>query len=576
MEYIKSCWAKIAAYIPAWKILTNRESEQENKDYVLPNVTAKRTVWSSIANLPVLDLGIFRFFSRFWFAKKIEKISPPGKQPQNNDTSFGASIENQINFKTLCQNAQSITDYWDVDIEQNKKNVDDDTNTDFRLNKEIFLNISQDSAITKDDFINLLDKSLHNVSDLCDTRLWVGGNAYVSKELENSDLMHPFVQRICVGAGTRLLLLGDSHGDWKSRVLLLKDEFSDDGIIKDTNTKICVLGDIVDRGLAGAELLYYFLLLRLKNKNNFFLIRGNHEDVEVNKKFGFARELKAKYGEENFDQIQHKIKRIYNTFPVALFIKSGNSALCGCHGFMDSRYNPELLLNNQDSDLFFEKYPIEINRFNICNTTSFTILNEKNQECCANTDAAKKFAQVDFLHSVLQEAPGYFLWIEDQNGIKFDQKTADALRQDWSASSCKLLWVFRAHQHYCGAFGKEDSANSHSMKQLFKGKGVASSFYPEYKREDGKLIPGRYITLQVAPNTIFGKIHGDNYPGFNYDTAVSLIVGNTENSWKIDTIHKQAFKVSLEQIKSFNEGGVEYSTYLDEAGTFVLPSLSNN
>lgn len=54
-------------------------------------------------------------------------------------------------------------------------------------------------------------------------------------------------------------------------------------------------GDYVDRGKKGFEVLLLLLSLHLASPNTVFLNRGNHEDSVMNLRYGFSREVEAKY-----------------------------------------------------------------------------------------------------------------------------------------------------------------------------------------------------------------------------------------------------------------------------------------
>jgi serine/threonine-protein phosphatase 2A catalytic subunit len=47
------------------------------------------------------------------------------------------------------------------------------------------------------------------------------------------------------------------------------------------------MGDYVDRGFNSVETFLYVLLLKIKYRNRITLLRGNHENREINKLYGF-------------------------------------------------------------------------------------------------------------------------------------------------------------------------------------------------------------------------------------------------------------------------------------------------
>jgi len=83
------------------------------------------------------------------------------------------------------------------------------------------------------------------------------------------------------------LIVGDLHGDYSSfeKVFEIAKEFEVE--------KIVFLGDYVDRGEEDYKILYYIYLWLNKQKvfdfdySKLVFLRGNHEDIEINKVYGF-------------------------------------------------------------------------------------------------------------------------------------------------------------------------------------------------------------------------------------------------------------------------------------------------
>lgn len=78
-----------------------------------------------------------------------------------------------------------------------------------------------------------------------------------------------------------IMLIGDIHGDLQALNFLIRMR---EGI----NCKnILFLGDYVDRGLQGTEVLLRLFQLKIEDPEHVFLLRGNHESVEMNIYYGF-------------------------------------------------------------------------------------------------------------------------------------------------------------------------------------------------------------------------------------------------------------------------------------------------
>ena len=118
----------------------------------------------------------------------------------------------------------------------------------------------------------------------------------------------------------KVIVIGDLHGDLKSLMRLVE-------IIKPENPKYVIfLGDIVDRGLYQLECLILVLALKIKDSNKFYLLRGNHETLEVNKNYGFFQDFLKRFKDpKKFNQVE----AIYNALPYCVLVNE--SILC-LHG----------------------------------------------------------------------------------------------------------------------------------------------------------------------------------------------------------------------------------------------------
>lgn len=144
----------------------------------------------------------------------------------------------------------------------------------------------------------------------------------ITEQEADADL---FVEKNFIGM-KKTLVIGDLHGaifslldlfdDWKARGWL------DDDYTLVPNVQVQFLGDYVDRGQGGLEILFALVLLKLKNPSQVTLGRGNHEEKEMNT--SFAEELNKKY-KSGWRECFNLITLIYNTFPVTTVLAGGKS-----------------------------------------------------------------------------------------------------------------------------------------------------------------------------------------------------------------------------------------------------------
>ena len=93
------------------------------------------------------------------------------------------------------------------------------------------------------------------------------------------------------------------------------------GTIKASN--YIFLGDYVDRGYFGMEVLIYLFALKLLHPEKIVLLRGNHESRRMTEHFSFKRECEDKYSEQVYDSAM----QVFDAMPLAAIFH-----------FLDKRY----------------------------------------------------------------------------------------------------------------------------------------------------------------------------------------------------------------------------------------------
>ena len=137
-----------------------------------------------------------------------------------------------------------------------------------------------------------------------------------------------------------VLVLGDVHGSFHSllRNLLHMQRlgYMDSDFRLRPDVMFVGLGDYVDYGPYGMEVLWTLLWLQLLNRKNVVLLGGNHEDVGQNEVVGgmpdnFQLELDKRFGGA-WSRFKPLAAQLYRTMPRALKCRVGDYQLQFFHG----------------------------------------------------------------------------------------------------------------------------------------------------------------------------------------------------------------------------------------------------
>jgi protein phosphatase len=152
------------------------------------------------------------------------------------------------------------------------------------------------------------------------------------------------------------------------------------------------LGDFCDRGTQSLEVILLLFALKIKYPNFIYLIRGHHEDININEFYGLGSECKEKLNEDikKEDSIFQKINQVFDYLPFGVLVD--NNILCIHSGLGTSikllddilniprpiqvNQNPENNVELQVLDLLYSEYNYE-NENNLYNINS---LRDKKQK----------------------------------------------------------------------------------------------------------------------------------------------------------------------------------------------------
>lgn len=118
----------------------------------------------------------------------------------------------------------------------------------------------------------------------------------------------------------KILIIGDIHGNLPA-LIKIKEKIDD---LKPE--MILFLGDIVDRGPYQLECLCYILSLKISEPKRYYILKGNHETIEINQYYGFLEVFLNKFG--SVERINHLLE-LYNSLPICAII---NKKIFCVHG----------------------------------------------------------------------------------------------------------------------------------------------------------------------------------------------------------------------------------------------------
>ncbi|CEF62039.1 Serine/threonine-protein phosphatase PP1-beta catalytic subunit [Strongyloides ratti] len=96
-----------------------------------------------------------------------------------------------------------------------------------------------------------------------------------------------------------------------------------------SKTKSIFLGDYVDRGIYGVEVIGLLCALKIEFPDNIYLIRGNHEEERINRNYEFYHEVLYKFGITQGEEMFKLFSTFFSYLPLSGLI--GGKILC-MHG----------------------------------------------------------------------------------------------------------------------------------------------------------------------------------------------------------------------------------------------------
>ena len=128
-------------------------------------------------------------------------------------------------------------------------------------------------------------------------------------------------------------IFGDIHGQFFDLSPLIES------IEKPGPVNYVFLGDYVDRGSNGPEVVCFLIALKIKHPSSVVLLRGNHETREMTETFNFRKQCITYW---NDTEVYENIMEMFDLMPVACIVNG--KYLC-MHGGMSSELTSAARIN---------------------------------------------------------------------------------------------------------------------------------------------------------------------------------------------------------------------------------------
>ncbi|KAK5643890.1 hypothetical protein RI129_007735 [Pyrocoelia pectoralis] len=144
----------------------------------------------------------------------------------------------------------------------------------------------------------------------------------------------PNLNQASTAISKQVTICGDLHGKLDDLLVV----FHKNGLPSPENPYV-FNGDFVDRGKKGLEVLLLLLACMLVFPGGVFLNRGNHEDHIMNSRYGFVREVQAKY-KHNSEKLLKLIEGVYRWLPLGTIV---NNKVLIVHGGISDTTDLDLI-----------------------------------------------------------------------------------------------------------------------------------------------------------------------------------------------------------------------------------------
>ncbi|CUE91716.1 phosphoprotein phosphatase, putative [Bodo saltans] len=169
----------------------------------------------------------------------------------------------------------------------------------------------------------------------------------------------PSLLDVKIQEGETLVVVGDVHGQFHDMAHhVLNQQYEKPAGSKDR--KFLFLGDYVDRGPQGVETILLLFALKIEYPDQIYLIRGNHEESQTSRIYGFLFEVRTKFNDLS---VWARFNEVFCYIPLAAIVSAPGHRFFAVHGGLSpgltdvdsirsiSRTDYGGMLDNTESDI---------------------------------------------------------------------------------------------------------------------------------------------------------------------------------------------------------------------------------
>jgi len=218
-------------------------------------------------------------------------------------------------------------------IKNKKKSSNDDEKQQIKQKKEDNVDkvIAKLRALKRSVNRGIIDIPVESVEKIC---------------LQTRAILHAESPLLEVDAPMKIV--GDIHGQFFDLLRL----FELGGYPSTDDSRYIFLGDYVDRGSHSLEVILLLFCYKIKYKNDFYLLRGNHECGSINRIYGFFDECKRRYSDGGI-HLWKTFTDVFNYLPVAAVI---DEKIFCMHGGL----SPQIMKRNSLQSIANIKRPTDV------------------------------------------------------------------------------------------------------------------------------------------------------------------------------------------------------------------------